>query len=264
MPVTAPPECPFRIAQTLHFDQVADTSGMLRTSNIPLRRGKTNERGRQLKRPRLCQRYLNSPCTRLVQEHHSQNPNADDKRLNLQTAHLPIRHTRGWMARLSNAPVLILTAGDTDAGSIAMGVWTQPPSADAGVAVNDIAAERTTTPSNAAESHFIATSTSQAIGVNGDFTSNCVIIGPHGASTAFPAAHNSLDSAPKKCGPLMGQQRRFDQAPLTSGLGPMSRHSACSSGCREKLPPTAKRSRCRPFFVHPHLQVAVGISERRD
>jgi hypothetical protein len=44
--------------------------------------------------------------------------------LNSQAAQRPIGHAGGWMACLSDAPVLILTAEDAVPPPITMAVWT--------------------------------------------------------------------------------------------------------------------------------------------
>ena len=55
-------------------------------------------------------------------------PGHDDRRvnecLNSQAAQCTVGHTRGRVARLSNAPILVLTAEDAAAKSIAVTVWT--------------------------------------------------------------------------------------------------------------------------------------------
>ena len=89
------------------------------------------------------------------------------------------------MARLSKAPVLILTAEDAMTPPSRWRFGPQPPNANAGVATDDMTVERITTPSSAAESFFITNSTSHAIVVNGDFvnsTNKCASIGPRASS----------------------------------------------------------------------------------
>ena len=49
---------------------------------------------------------------------------AEDGRLTLETVQRTIGHTSGCMARLSKAPVLILTAPDAITPPITMTVWT--------------------------------------------------------------------------------------------------------------------------------------------
>ena len=55
-------------------------------------------------------------------------PGHDNRRvnecLNSQAAQCTVGHTRGRVARLSNAPILVLTAEDAAAKSIAVTVWT--------------------------------------------------------------------------------------------------------------------------------------------